>query len=92
MQLIGCLFLSYPVSSIFVRLPPIPAVRHIVNLAISAFYLLTVMQFWAGTLHMLGSIVATYYAVKLSGGKYPGLIFLGVMAHLVVMYAYQTSI
>jgi lysophospholipid acyltransferase len=77
LQLISCLLLSYPLGSLFVRIPPgQPALKHIFNIAVTLFYLLPMLNLYGGTLQLLGSTLATYFVAKTNTSKnMPWIVF-----------------
>ncbi|KAG8895989.1 lysophospholipid acyltransferase [Tulasnella sp. 403] len=49
-KLLACFVISYPLGSVFVRLPKeSPAVKHAFSIAVSMFFLLGMLNLWGGT-------------------------------------------
>lgn len=76
-QIISCLLFSYPLGSVFIRLPASqPALKHLFNLAVAAFYLLPVLNLTGGSLQLLGSVLGTYFIAKMNKSeRMPWLVF-----------------
>ena len=76
-QLISCLLISYPLGSLFIRIPATqPGLKHIFNLAVTLFYLLAVLNMYSAFLQLLGSVVGTYLiAANAQGPKMPWIVF-----------------
>ncbi|KDQ14382.1 hypothetical protein BOTBODRAFT_159594 [Botryobasidium botryosum FD-172 SS1] len=86
LKLIFCLIISYPLGSVFVRIPKSwPAVKHLFNIAVSTWFLVGLLELWSGTAQLLASILFTYYAAKnLQGPNMPWIVFAVTMSHLTV--------
>lgn len=85
-KLISCLLISYPLGSIFIRVPSSkPALKHVFNVVTTSFYLLPVMGLWSGTAQLLFDVLGTYYiAANVKGSYMPWIVFSFVMGHLTV--------
>ncbi|KZT12889.1 MBOAT-domain-containing protein [Laetiporus sulphureus 93-53] len=85
-KLISCLLVSYPLGSVFVRIPITqPNWRHLFNVAVTSFYLLAVMRMGLAYLQLLADILATYYiAANTKGSRMPWIVFWLIMGHLTV--------
>ncbi|PAV20812.1 MBOAT-domain-containing [Pyrrhoderma noxium] len=82
-KLISCLLISYPLGSVFIRLPKNHTVKHAFNIGVTMFYLLGMLNLWSGVAQLLGSILATYYVAKnVKGPSMPWIVFCIVMGHL----------
>jgi lysophospholipid acyltransferase len=81
-QLISCLLLSYPLGSVFVRIPSSqPTLRHLFNIGVTLFYLLPMLGLYGGTLQLLGSTLATYFIAKTNtSASMPWIVFALVFA------------
>ncbi|KZT43052.1 MBOAT-domain-containing protein [Sistotremastrum suecicum HHB10207 ss-3] len=91
LKVIVCLLLSYPLAEIFTRLDASnPNSKHIYNLAISSLFLLGFLELWTGVLHLLGSVLATYFiCANFKGSSMPWLVFTVVMGHLTINHLYR---
>jgi lysophospholipid acyltransferase len=87
-QLISCLLLSYPLGSLYVRIPSNPpGLKHLFNLAVSFFYLVPMLNCFTAMLQLLGSTIATYYIAKHNRSDYmPWIVFACVISWLVRAY------
>ena len=76
-QLIICLLVSYPLGSLFIRIPnDRPNLKHLFNVAITTFYLIPMLNLWTGTLQLLLDIVGTYViASKVKTSNMPWIVF-----------------
>ncbi|EMD40473.1 hypothetical protein CERSUDRAFT_111072 [Gelatoporia subvermispora B] len=85
-KLISCLLVSYPLGSVFVRIPTSrPNLRHLFNLSVTLFYLVPVLNLWFGFLQLLGDVVATYFvAQKVKNHYMPWIVFAIMMGHLTI--------
>ncbi|KAI0773970.1 MBOAT-domain-containing protein [Fomes fomentarius] len=91
-KLISCLLFSYPLGSLYIRIPSShPELKHIFSVLVSFFYLVPVVRLWGGALQLLGSVLATYYIAKrIQTRNMPWLVFLVTMAHLTVNHIART--
>lgn len=83
-KLAACLVMSFVLSPILPRLPR-AWMRHMMNMGVSALFLLGVLQLYRGVVHLLGASLFTYAAVyfRLGGAKYmPWIVFVACMAHM----------
>lgn len=77
-QLIFCLLVSYPLGSVFVRLPS-PTLKHAFNIAVTLFYLLAMLNLANGALQLLASSLATYFiAANVKTSSMPWIVFVFV--------------
>lgn len=85
-KLIFCLLVAYPLGSLYVRIPyTSPGVRHLFSIAISSFFLLSVLHLYTGVAHLLASAVFTYVvAYTVRGPTMPWIVFAVVMGHLTI--------
>ncbi|TCD66824.1 lysophospholipid acyltransferase [Steccherinum ochraceum] len=84
LKLIFCLLVSYPLGSVFVRVPS-PALKHAFNIAVTLFYLLAMLNLANGALQLLASSLATYFiAANVKTSSMPWIVFVVVMGHLTV--------
>lgn len=76
-QLITCLLISYPLGSVFIRIPDGQSnLKHMFNIAITVFYFLPVLALWSGFFQLLGDVLATYYIAKnVKGKNMPWIVF-----------------
>ncbi|OCF33053.1 lysophospholipid acyltransferase [Kwoniella heveanensis CBS 569] len=84
LKLIFSLLMSYPLGSLFVRLPPSkPYIAHIFSIVVSTFVLWPLLGLGTGLLHLLLSITGTYVIASTQRGKnMPWIAFAFVMGHL----------
>lgn len=77
LQLISCLLVSYPLGSIFIRLPVSrPNIRHAFSVAVTSIYLLPIMNMWSAYIQLLADILFTYYvAAYVKSSKMPWIVF-----------------
>ncbi|EJD00976.1 MBOAT-domain-containing protein [Fomitiporia mediterranea MF3/22] len=85
-ELISCLLISYPLGSVFIRLPAgHHAIKHLFNIGVTMFYLLGMLELWSGAAQLLGSVLATYFIAKnVKSSNMPWIVFFIVMGHLMV--------
>ena len=74
---VSILLLSYPLSSLFVRLPASrPNLSHVFSLVVSFFYLGPVLGLHSGMVHLLFSSFGTYFlANTIKGPSMPWVVF-----------------
>ncbi|KAI0751447.1 MBOAT-domain-containing protein [Daedaleopsis nitida] len=91
-KLISCLLFSYPLGSLYIRIPSShPELKHIFSILVTFFYLVPVLWLWGGALQLLGSVIATYYiALRVQTRNMPWLVFLFTMAHLTISHVVRT--
>ncbi|WVF71254.1 hypothetical protein IAT40_006056 [Kwoniella sp. CBS 6097] len=84
LKLIFSLLISYPLGSLFVRLPPSkPYIAHIFSIVVSTFVIWPLLGLGGGLLHLLFSIAGTYVIASTQRGKnMPWIAFAFVMGHL----------
>lgn len=77
-QLISCLLFSYPLGSLYIRIPSShPELKHAFSVLISFFYLVPVLWLWGGALQLLASVITTYYIAQRNQTRnMPWLVFL----------------
>ncbi|KDQ65032.1 hypothetical protein JAAARDRAFT_28695 [Jaapia argillacea MUCL 33604] len=85
-KLITCLLVSYPLGSLFIRVPSSsPNLKHLFNLSIALFYFLPVLNLWTGFAQLLASTMGTYFIAKyVQGPRMPWIAFTFVMGHLLI--------
>lgn len=85
-KLIACLLISYPLGSVFIRLPnDQPNVKHLFNIAITLFYFIPVLNLWDGFLQLLADVIATYYIARnVKSQMMPWIVFAVIMGHLTI--------
>ncbi|KAI0796503.1 MBOAT, membrane-bound O-acyltransferase family-domain-containing protein [Abortiporus biennis] len=85
-KLISCLLVSYPLGSIFIRIPSTRQdVKHIFNLLIAVFYFIPVLHLWNGFAQLMFDVLGTYYIAKtVKSAHMPWIVFWFVMGHLTV--------
>lgn len=83
-KLITCLLASYPLGSLFTRIPSSqPTLRHLFNVAIASFYFVQVLDQGWPFLLLLGDVLATYFiALTVQSPRMPWIVFAFMMAHL----------
>ena len=60
-QLISCLLISYPLGSVFIRIPnDKPGLKHLFNIVITLIYFIPVLNLWSGFLQLLFDVIGTY--------------------------------
>lgn len=76
-QLITCLLASYPLGSLFIRIPPAqPTLRHLFNISIASFYFVPVLNQGLPFLTLLGDVLFTYVvALTVQGPRMPWIVF-----------------
>lgn len=85
-KLISCLLISYPLGSVFIRIPnDSPNLKHLFSLAIAVFYLIPVLHLWTGFLQLLLDVVGTYLIARnVKNSHMPWIVFAFVMGHLTI--------
>ncbi|RXK37066.1 lysophospholipid acyltransferase [Tremella mesenterica] len=83
-KLIFSFLVSYPLGSLFVRIPPDrPNLAHIFSLVISLFFYVPLLNLGRGLAHLLFSCAGTYALVVGSrSANMPWMVFAFVMGHL----------
>ncbi|THH14871.1 hypothetical protein EW146_g5521 [Bondarzewia mesenterica] len=76
-KLIACLLVSYPLGSLFIRIPSSrPALKHLFNLSIAFFYFIPVLNLRVAFLQLLGDVLATYFVTaNVKGSHMPWIVF-----------------
>ena len=76
-QLLFSLLISYPLGSVFVRLPSSrPYLAHLFSICLSTFFLGPLLGMWTGMLHLACSFLGTYFLVTFSKGpRVPWVVF-----------------
>ncbi|WVR06969.1 hypothetical protein IAU60_004005 [Kwoniella sp. DSM 27419] len=84
LKLIFSLLVSYPLGSLYVRLPPSkPHLAHIFSIVVSTFIVVPLLGMGTGMLHLLFSIAGTYLIASADRSKsMPWKAFVFVMGHL----------
>ena len=78
-QLITCLLISYPLGSIFVRVPSV-GLKHAFSVSVTLFYLLGVLNMFNAFFQLLLDILVTYYLAKgMTDKRMPWLVFMCVL-------------
>ncbi|KAI0347445.1 MBOAT-domain-containing protein [Trametopsis cervina] len=85
-KLIACLLISYPLGSLFIRIPDNqPNLKHLFNIAVTLFYFIPMLNLWDGLLQLLFDVLVTYYVAKnVKGSSMPWVVFAIVFGHLTV--------
>jgi len=85
-KLISCLLVSYPLGSLFIRIPnDKPNVKHLFNVAITLIFFIPILNLPTGFLQLLFDVLGTYYIAKnVKGSHMPWLVFTFVMGHLTI--------
>lgn len=83
-KLISCLLISYPLGSVFIRIPNDKHnLKHLFNVVITLVYFIPVLNLWIGFLQLLLDVVATYIiADRVKGSSMPWIVFAFAMGHL----------
>ncbi|KAI9512706.1 MBOAT, membrane-bound O-acyltransferase family-domain-containing protein [Russula earlei] len=83
-KLITCLLVSYPLGSLFIRIPPAqPTLRHLFSILVSSFYFLPVFNHTIPFLSFIGDVLVTYFvALTVQGPRMPWIVFCIMMGHL----------
>ncbi|OJT13358.1 Lysophospholipid acyltransferase [Trametes pubescens] len=91
-KLIFCLLFSYPLGSVYIRLPASrPEFKHIFSIAIAFFYLVPVLQLYVGVIQLIISVGGTYYITqKVQTSRMPWIVFLFTMGHLTINHIIRT--
>ncbi|ODO09822.1 hypothetical protein I350_02040 [Cryptococcus amylolentus CBS 6273] len=84
LKLIFSLLVSYPLGSLYIRLPSSrPYVAHLFSIVLSTVFLVPLLGLGGGMLHLLFSSLGTYAIVKyMKGTNMPWVAFCFVMGHL----------
>ncbi|KAF9649614.1 MBOAT-domain-containing protein [Thelephora ganbajun] len=83
-KLITCLLVSYPLGSVFVRVPSV-GLKHVFNISVTLLYLLAMLNMFNAFLQLLLDILVTYYLAKgMTDKRMPWLVFIFVMGHLLI--------
>ncbi|EJF62867.1 MBOAT-domain-containing protein [Dichomitus squalens] len=93
-KLIACLLFSYPLGSVYIRIPSShPELKHIFSILVTFFYLIPVLGLWGGAIQLLVSVLATYYmAQRIERPSMPWLVFIFTMGHLTINHIIRTYI
>ncbi|OBZ76121.1 Lysophospholipid acyltransferase [Grifola frondosa] len=85
-KLISCLLISYPLGSVFIRIPSSrPDLKHLFSIVITLFYFLPVLRMWTGFLQLLASAIGTYViAANIEDPNMPWIVFAFTMGHLTI--------
>ncbi|RPD66689.1 MBOAT-domain-containing protein [Lentinus tigrinus ALCF2SS1-7] len=91
-KLIFCLLFSYPLGSLYIRIPAShPEIKHVFSVAITFFYLVPILGLWGGALQLLVDILGTYYiAQRVQTKSMPWLVFAFTMGHLTISHIIRT--
>ncbi|KZV75106.1 MBOAT-domain-containing protein [Peniophora sp. CONT] len=83
LKLIFCLLVSYPLGSVFVRIPG-RTLKHVFTLVIAGTYLIPLLNLRTGTLELLGDVLVTYFLARGMKNRknMPWIVFWVNMAHL----------
>ncbi|KAH9999482.1 hypothetical protein BJV77DRAFT_1058480 [Russula vinacea] len=76
-KLITCLLVSYPLGSLFIRIPRTqPTLRHLFSIFVASFYFVPVLNQGLPFLSLLGDVLATYFvALTVQGPRMPWIVF-----------------
>ncbi|KAI0069105.1 MBOAT-domain-containing protein [Artomyces pyxidatus] len=85
-KLISCLLVSYPLGSLFIRIPSSqPAIKHVFNICVTLFYFIPVLNLQGPFVQLLCDVLATYViAATVKGPQMPWIVFGLMMGHLTV--------
>ncbi|KAG9014403.1 lysophospholipid acyltransferase [Tulasnella sp. 427] len=77
LKLLTCFVVSYPLGSVFVRIPKNqPAVKHLFSISVTLFFLWGMLKLWLGSLNIFGSALFTYFmAGNVRGRQMPWIVF-----------------
>ncbi|WVW84013.1 hypothetical protein I302_106040 [Kwoniella bestiolae CBS 10118] len=91
LKLIFSLLISYPLGSLYVRLPPSkPYIAHLFSVVVSTFVVVFLLEMRTGMLHLLFSITGTYIiAATINGKNMPWISFTFVMGHLLYNHIHR---
>lgn len=90
LQLVFCLLIAYPLSSLYVKLPT-DGTRHYYSILVATVFLVGILKLWSGFLQLLFSIVGTYLIVVFNRTeRMPWLVFAFTMGHLTINHVYRT--
>ncbi|KAJ7067923.1 endoplasmic reticulum protein [Mycena amicta] len=91
-KLIFCLLVTYPLGSLFIRIPPTrPNVKHLFNIVISVIFFFPLLRLPVAFFQLLASMLATFFLTKyVHGSKMPWVVFAVVMAHLTVNHVIRS--
>ncbi|KAI0092435.1 MBOAT, membrane-bound O-acyltransferase family-domain-containing protein [Irpex rosettiformis] len=83
-KLISCLLISYPLGSVFIRIPNSqPNLKHLFNVFVTLVYFIPVLNLWDGFLQLLADVLVTYYVAKnVKSANMPWIVFALVFGHL----------
>ena len=88
--MIACLLISYPLGSIFVRVPTV-GLKHVFSISVTLFYLLGMLNMFNALLQLLLDILVTYYLAKgMTDKRMPWLVFMCVFFVFDAGRVYQT--
>jgi hypothetical protein len=76
-QLITCLLASYPLGSLFIRIPHTqPTLKHLFSISVASFYFVPVLNQGLAFLSLLGDVLFTYFVVRtVQGPRMPWIVF-----------------
>ena len=79
--------MSYPLGSIFIRIPnDKPHLKHLFSVLVSTFYLIPVLNLWTGTLQLLADIVGTWLIARnVKSSNMPWIVFVYVTAYMLTV-------
>ncbi|WWC89239.1 uncharacterized protein L201_004158 [Kwoniella dendrophila CBS 6074] len=94
LKLIFSLLISFPLGSLYVRLPPSkPYLAHLFSIIVSTFVVVFLLEMRTGMLHLLFSIIGTYImAATLKGKNMPWIVFTFVMGHLLFNHIHRNLV
>ncbi|VDC04071.1 unnamed protein product [Peniophora sp. CBMAI 1063] len=83
LKLIFCLLVSYPLGSVFIRVPG-KTLKHVFNLIVAGTYLIPLLNLYGGTLELLADVLVTYFLARAMKNRknMPWIVFWVNMAHL----------
>ncbi|TFY66011.1 hypothetical protein EVG20_g5072 [Dentipellis fragilis] len=86
LKLITCLLVSYPLGSVFIRIPASrPSLKHLFNISITLLYFVPILNLEFALLQLLGDVLATYAVTKtVKGPRMPWIVFTIVTGHLMI--------
>ncbi|KAL7421613.1 Lysophospholipid acyltransferase [Cryptotrichosporon argae] len=92
LKLIFSFLISYPLGSLFVRIPASrPNLSHLFSIIVSTFVIWPLLGLGGGLVHLLFSIAGTYAIVASSKSRnMPWIVFTFVMGHLLVNHVKRT--
>ena len=92
-RLVACLLIAYGLSPILPLLPS-ASLRHLMNIAVSLFFLVGILHLNYGTANLVASTLVIYGIVyfRIGGKRMPWVAFVVEMAHMLSTYVASTDL